>query len=82
MSVPARRILVENLDASESVYLRINGSPAVASASFIPGDNIKIKAGCTFSIDFDAITEISLVSAAGKEVSISGVLGFKGSIST
>lgn len=77
---PARRIIVENFSTTDSVYLRINDSPATTIVSFTPGDNIRIKAGCTFSMDFDSVTEISLVAADGVSVNIGGLLGFKGTV--
>jgi hypothetical protein len=75
---PARRIVLNNKSTTEDVYLRINGSPAVASAGFAPGDDIKICPGGTFSMDFDAIQEISMISPATADVE--GVLGFKGTV--
>lgn len=80
ISSPARRIVVENFSTTNPVYLRINNSPATTVVGFTPGDNIKIKAGCTFSMDFDSITEISLVADTGISVDIGGLLGFKGTV--
>ena len=82
ISPPARRLIIENTDATNDVYLRINDSPATTSVSFSPGDNIKIRANCTFTMDFDALTEISLVTASSITVAIQGVLGFKGTKNT
>jgi len=77
---PARRITVMNQDGANAVYLRINppaGETAEASVGFTPGDNIKIGAGCNFSMDFDSLSEISLVTD-GASVDIEGILGWKG----
>lgn len=74
---PARRLTIRNTDADNPVYLNITGDAASASASFAPGDNIKIGAGCTFSMDFDTLTNISLVTE-GPNVNIEGTLGWKG----
>jgi len=79
ISPPARRITVSNQDSTNDVYLRINppdGEVAEASASFTPGDNIKIGAGCTFSMDFDSLSEVSFVTG-GATVAIEGILGWK-----
>lgn len=77
---PARRILVENLSEISDVYLRINKGDATPSVSFSPGDNIKIRPKCSFSLDFDSIKEVSLITAPGESAQISGLLGFKGTI--
>ncbi len=76
---PARRIILNNRSDAGDVYLRINGSPATAVVSFVPGDNIKIGPGCGFTMDFDAITEISLITG-GATVDIEGILGWKGTV--
>ena len=82
ISPPARRVTVSNQDSTNDVYLRINppeGETAETTVGFTPGDNIKIGAGCTFSMDFDALSEISLVTE-GATVAVEGILGWKGSI--
>ncbi len=79
ISPPARRIILNNRSETEDVYLRINGSPATTAVSFVPGDDIKIGPGCSFTMDFDSITEISLVTAGGT-ADIEGILGFKGTV--
>lgn len=76
-NVPARRLQLTNRSGSEDLYFRVNGSPAVASVGFVPGDNIKLRAGCTFTMDYDIITEISFVTL-GASVSMEGLLGWKG----
>lgn len=80
MSVPARRIIVENIDADNSVFLRVNGGDAVANATFVPGDNIRIRPGCSFAMDFDSVSSISLITESGISVDIIGLLGFKGTV--
>ena len=77
ISPPARRLTLRNTDEDNPVYLNVTGDDAAASASFAPGDNIKIGAGCTFSMDFDFLTNISLVTA-GPNVMVEGTLGWKG----
>lgn len=77
ISPPARRIILNNRSATGNVYLRINGSPATTVVNFVPGDDIKIGPGCSFTMDLDSITEISLVTA-GETINIEGILGFKG----
>ncbi len=80
ISQPARRIIVENTDDDDSVFLRVNGGAAVAAASFVPGDNIRIRPGCSFAMDFDSVSEISLITESGVNVDIIGLLGFKGTV--
>ena len=76
ISPPARRLIIRNLDTSQVVFLRINASPATTSVSFIPGDDIKIRAGGIFTMDFDSLTEISLITE-GPSVAVEGIIGFK-----
>lgn len=77
---PARRLILNNRAASGNVYLRIDGDTAQPTASFTPGDNIKVGPGCSFAMDFDSLTSISLVSDSPGGVSVEGLLGFKGTI--
>lgn len=77
---PARRIQVTNKDASNDLYFRINGSPASTAVSFIPGDNIKLEPGCTFTMDYDTLDEVSFITP-GSGIQIAGLLGWKGTIS-
>lgn len=81
ISPPARRLTIRNTDSTDPVYLNITGVDAQASASFSPGDNIKIGPGCTWSMDFDSLKEISLITS-GPSVFIEGVLGWKGTQSS
>jgi len=74
---PARRLIVNNKSDSVDVFLRINDSPATTAVSFAPGDNIKIAACTSFSMDFDSLSEVSFVTAGGN-ADITGLLGFKG----
>jgi hypothetical protein len=78
---PARRVFVANRNtAGDSLYVRINpadGETAEASVSFVPGDNIKLDPGCDFTMDFDAVHELSFVTSTGT-VAMEGLLGFKG----
>lgn len=76
---PARRLQLTNRSENEDVYFRVNGSPATTSVSFVPGDNIKLGPGCSFTMDFDILTEISLVTAGGT-VPVEGLLGWKGTL--
>ena len=79
ISPPARRVIVNNRNENGDVYLRINDGTATTDVAFIPGNNIKISPGCSFSMDFDSIKEISLVTA-GESVQVEGILGWKGSV--
>ncbi len=76
ISPPARRIVVNNKSDTADVFLRINDSPATTSVSFMPGDDIKIGPGCSFSMDFDILREVSFITG-GTTVNIEGILGFK-----
>lgn len=76
---PARRLQLTNRSETEDVYFAINGNTATAVAGFVPGDNIKLGPGCTFTMDFDILTEISLVTA-GSTVPVEGLLGWKGTM--
>jgi hypothetical protein len=80
ISPPARRITVINQDSTNDVFLRINppdGEVAETTVGFTPGDNIKIGPGCNFTMDFDSLSEISLVTE-GATVAVEGILGWKG----
>lgn len=76
---PARKIILNNRSKTETVYLRVNGSPAGISVSFTPGNNIKIGPGCNFTMDFDSLKEISLITV-NTNAKIEGILGWKGTI--
>ena len=77
---PARRLILINADADDNVFLRINGSPATTAVGFSPGDNIKVVPGGTFTMDFDTLNEISLVTA-GADADVKGIIGFKATVS-
>lgn len=74
---PARRVQLLNKDDDNDIYFRINGGDAVASVSFTPGDDIKIGPGCSFTMDYDAISNISFITS-GNTAKIEGILGWKG----
>lgn len=74
---PARRLQLTNRSESDDVYFSVNGTTATPVVGFIPGDNIKLGPGCSFTMDYDILTEISLVTA-GTTVEIEGLLGWKG----
>jgi len=80
ISPPARRIILNNRSETDAVFLRVNGGAATDSVGFIPGNDIKVGPGCSFAMDYDIITEISLVTS-GAVVPIEGILGWKGTIS-
>ncbi len=80
ISPPARRLIVNNKSTSIDVYLRIDGIDAAASVSFTPGDNIKIEASGTFTMDFDTLTTVSLITASGETADVEGLIGFKGTV--
>ena len=74
---PARRLTLRNAGTVNDIYLRINDSPATSSISLVPGDDIKIGPLCVFSMDFDTLNEISIVTSSGTS-EIEGILGWKG----
>lgn len=74
---PARRLTLRNTDTSNDFYFNITGSVAVASASSIPGDNIKLGPLCIFTMDFDTLTAVAFITA-GSSVLVEGFLGWKG----
>lgn len=77
IDTPARRLELINKSTTADVYFRVNGGTATTSVGFIPGDNIKLCPGCTFEMDYDILTEISLVTE-GDTVPVEGLLGWKG----
>ena len=77
ISPPARRLTLVNNDTTNPVYINITGDDASAAVSLIPGDNLCIKAGCEFEMDFDTLECVSLVTA-GTNVEVCGYLGWKG----
>ncbi len=74
---PARRLQLTNRSESDDVFFSVNGSTATTDVGFVPGDNIKLGPGCSFTMDYDILTEISLVTA-GATVAVEGLLGWKG----
>ena len=80
ISPPARRLTINNRSETGDVFLRINASPATTSVSFTPGDDVKIGALATFTMDFDSLIEVSFVANTGESVNIEGLLGFKGTV--
>ncbi len=74
----ARRLHIKNAETSggTDVFISITGT-AVASASSSPGNNIRVRAGCTFTMDFDAFTCVSVITESGT-AQVDGLLGFKG----
>jgi hypothetical protein len=74
---PARRLQLTNRSTTDDVYFSVNGTTAEPIVGFVPGDNIKLGPGCSFTMDYDILTEISLVTA-GATVSVEGLLGWKG----
>ena len=74
-----RRLQLLNKSGSVDIFFRVNDGNATTVVEFVPGDNIKIGAGCTFTMDFDAISELSFITG-GSNADIEGVLGWKGSI--
>ena len=77
ISPPARRLTLVNNDTNNPVYINITGADASSAVSLIPGDNLCIKAGCEFEMDFDILECVSLVTA-GATVNVCGYLGWKG----
>jgi hypothetical protein len=76
---PARRLTLRNTSDSVDVYFNITGDDAAATVGAIPGDNIKLGPGCIFTMDFDTLTNVSLITAAGT-ATVEGWLGWKGTV--
>ena len=74
---PARRLQLTNRSETADVYFSVNGTTATTTVGFIPGDNIKLGPGCSFTMDYDILTELSLITT-GASVPIEGLLGWKG----
>ncbi len=77
ISPPARRLQLTNRSDSNDVYFSVNGTTASPVVGFVPGDNIKLGPLCSFTMDYDILTELSLVTA-GATVAVDGLLGWKG----
>lgn len=75
---PARRLHVKNAEASggQDIFLNVT-STATDSVGVAPGDNIRVRPTCTFTMDFDAFTCVSFITASGT-AQVDGLLGFKG----
>jgi len=74
---PARRLVLRNTDTANSVFLDVNGGVASTATSLVPGDNIRIPAQAIFTMDFDALRQISMATGA-VSVFVEGTLGYKG----
>ena len=74
---PARRLQLTNRSEDDDVFFSVNGTTATTDVGFVPGDNVKLGPGCSFTMDYDILTEISLVTA-GATVAVEGLLGWKG----
>lgn len=72
-----RRVVIRNVSSTIPVYVRLDGDIATSTAGMIPGDNIKVPTLGIFTMDFDAITTISMITASGTAF-VEGILGFKG----
>jgi hypothetical protein len=77
---PARRLQLTNRSDTTDLYFKVNGEIAVASVGFTPGDDIKLRPGCSFTMDYDILTEVSFITSAGQTASVEGLLGWKGTI--
>lgn len=77
IGTPARRLTLRNSSESDDVYFNITGNPATTTVGPVPGDNIKLGPGCTFTMDFDVLTAISFITT-GATVVVEGILGWKG----
>ena len=74
---PCKRVVIRNTDTTNSLYIRVDGQVATASVGIVPGDNIKIPGLGVFTMDFDTVHSVSLITASGT-VFVEGILGFKG----
>lgn len=73
---PAKRLILRNTDDNENVFIRVDGQVVSATIGAVPGDNIKIGPGGIFTMDFDSLHSLSMVSSGSAVVE--GILGFKG----
>jgi hypothetical protein len=76
---PARRLTLRNASETDDLYFNVTGDDAAASASSTPGDNIKLGPLCVFTMDFDTLDCVSLITAGGNVV-VEGIIGWKGTI--
>jgi hypothetical protein len=74
---PCKRVVIRNTNTENSLYFRVDGQVAAASVGMIPGDNIKVAGLGIFTMDFDTVHSISLITATGT-VFVEGILGYKG----
>lgn len=73
---PAKRLIIRNADDTNNLFIRIDGGEASTSIGPIPGNNIKIAPSGVFTMDFDSLSSLSMVSNGS--VLVEGILGFKG----
>ncbi len=74
---PARRLQLTNRSELNDMFFSVNGTTATTVVGFVPGDIIKLGPGCSFTMDYDILTEISFITE-GSTVPVEGVLGWKG----
>lgn len=80
ISPPARRLTLRNADdpnTGNSFYFNVVDDTATASANSTPGNNLKLRPGCVFEMDFDSLTSIAFITE-GASVPVEGYLGWKG----
>lgn len=76
LSPPARRLTLHNESETDDVYFNITGDNATTSVGPIPGDNIKLGPLCSFTMDFDTLTQVSFITS-GANVMVEGLIGWK-----
>ncbi len=77
ISPPARRLTVRNTSSTQPFYFNVTGGAATTAIGPIPGDDIKVPTDCTFTMDFDTLTSLAVITS-GTSVTIEGTLGWKG----
>lgn len=76
ISPPAKHLIIRNTSSSDNLFIRIDGEEASTEVGIIPGDNIKIGPQGIFTMGFDSLSSLSMVSSGLSPVE--GILGFKG----
>jgi len=79
LSPPARRLTLYNADGTNNFYFNVVDDAAVASAGSVPGDNIKLRPGSIFTMDFDTLDTVAFITT-GSGVLVEGILGWKGTV--
>lgn len=76
ISPPAKRLIIRNADDTNNLFICIDGQEASTVVGPIPGSNIKIGPAGIFTMDFDSLSSLSMISDGAAVAE--GILGFKG----